>query len=273
MVALTIGTASTVRNRGTYSAAVTYYINDVVTYLGMTYVATAKTTGNTPPNASYWTSLTGTGTGLPMGGTAGQILAKNTGTDQDVGWAAPPVASGGGQWPFVIPPSSTARWYDNRFTCALNSTSVSVPNGNVYYMPIYTSRTYQITGIGFYSAGVNSGSVTTGLYTASAGRPAAPLNSVNFTMPASGFYYATFTAVTMPAGLSFIAALGIGSTQSVGAVAANQARQYESFTTASTTGGGVFASTSVGGLSSLPTSPTVTFQQLATPTVWFLAST
>jgi hypothetical protein len=46
---------------GTYSASVTYPAGAVVVYSGTTYVAIATTTGNAPPNATYWTATTGSG--------------------------------------------------------------------------------------------------------------------------------------------------------------------------------------------------------------------
>ncbi|MEI7954411.1 MAG: hypothetical protein WCJ66_04510 [Verrucomicrobiota bacterium] len=49
-------------NRGVYSAAVIYYIDDVVTYSGTTYVCTVNGTTNiVPTNTSYWSVLTAPG--------------------------------------------------------------------------------------------------------------------------------------------------------------------------------------------------------------------
>ena len=49
-----------VKWQGAYSGSVTYNINDVVSSSGTNYICIATTTGNTPPNASYWkvTTLT-----------------------------------------------------------------------------------------------------------------------------------------------------------------------------------------------------------------------
>lgn len=60
-------------NKGAYSASVTYYVDDVVTYTGLTYVCTvAGTYGVAPTTNANWTvlvaapalavSTTGTGT-------------------------------------------------------------------------------------------------------------------------------------------------------------------------------------------------------------------
>jgi hypothetical protein len=44
---------------GAWNVATTYQINQVVTHGGNTYRATAPTTGNEPPNVSYWELLAG----------------------------------------------------------------------------------------------------------------------------------------------------------------------------------------------------------------------
>lgn len=54
--------------RGTYNGATAYVANDAFTYNGTSYIVTAPTTGNVPPNASYYDVLAskgaaGTGTG------------------------------------------------------------------------------------------------------------------------------------------------------------------------------------------------------------------
>lgn len=51
---LYVGGAVGMRNRGTYSAATTYYPNDIVQYGTSTYVATATITGVVPTNTTYW---------------------------------------------------------------------------------------------------------------------------------------------------------------------------------------------------------------------------
>jgi hypothetical protein len=45
--------------RGVYSATATYALGDAITYLGLSYVAKTGTTGNTPPNSTYWDVLSG----------------------------------------------------------------------------------------------------------------------------------------------------------------------------------------------------------------------
>lgn len=100
--------------RGTYAAATGYVLGDAVNLNGSSYVATGPTTGNTPiagSNSTYWNYIalkgdpgtagtagtagaTGaTGPGVPTGGTAGQVLTKNSSTNYDTVWATD---SGGG---------------------------------------------------------------------------------------------------------------------------------------------------------------------------------
>lgn len=83
----TIGTIAGLNNRGTYSAATTYGINDVVQYSNSTYVATAVTKGNLPTNTAYWSLIA---LGLASGGTTGQLLTKTSNAEGAVGWAAAP---------------------------------------------------------------------------------------------------------------------------------------------------------------------------------------
>ncbi len=97
-----IGSAPRMSFRGVYSSETTYAVNDLVTYQGSTYIATAATTGNDPTNVSYWSvfaqagaaGASSPGPGVVAGGTAGQVLTKNSGTDYDTTWAA--AAAGGG---------------------------------------------------------------------------------------------------------------------------------------------------------------------------------
>jgi hypothetical protein len=112
--------------KGTWSGATAYVIGDTVTYNGSSYVAISVHTNNPPPNTTYWGVLaakgnagpTGTtgatgatgatgpagatgptgptgpagaaGQGVPTGGTAAQILRKNSGTDYDTSWTDEP---------------------------------------------------------------------------------------------------------------------------------------------------------------------------------------
>lgn len=52
-----VGGATGMRNLGTYAAGTTYFPNDIVQYLGSTYIAVAVTVGNLPTNTTYWAVL------------------------------------------------------------------------------------------------------------------------------------------------------------------------------------------------------------------------
>ena len=83
---------------GAYNNGTSYSIGQAVSYNGSSYVAIAATTGNIPTNTTYWqliaskgdTGTTGAqgdpGEGVPVGGTTGQALVKNSNTDYDTGW-------------------------------------------------------------------------------------------------------------------------------------------------------------------------------------------
>ena len=59
------GAAVNVSGVGAYSGATAYVIGDLVSDGGVTYYATAATTGNAPPNVSFWHALTGTTYEIP----------------------------------------------------------------------------------------------------------------------------------------------------------------------------------------------------------------
>jgi hypothetical protein len=61
---LLVGGAAGMRNQGAYNAAKTYFPNDLVQYLGSTYMATSVVAGASPTDATYWAPLA-------MGYTAG----------------------------------------------------------------------------------------------------------------------------------------------------------------------------------------------------------
>jgi hypothetical protein len=55
------GTFKGFNYKGAYSGGTAYVVNDVVTSAGSTYIVTAPTTGNAPPNASYYSLLASKG--------------------------------------------------------------------------------------------------------------------------------------------------------------------------------------------------------------------
>jgi hypothetical protein len=74
---------------GEYDNGADYYPGDLVTYNGGTYYRIGEPNPGYPPGTSYWTTIAEPGTdgsGLPSGGTDGQILAKIDGTDYNTEW-------------------------------------------------------------------------------------------------------------------------------------------------------------------------------------------
>ena len=67
---------SSIFNAGTWSQYVTYSVLDIVQYGGSSYIATAQSTNQVPPNATYWQVLASIGPTGPQGpaGTAGGAL-------------------------------------------------------------------------------------------------------------------------------------------------------------------------------------------------------
>lgn len=75
--------------RGNWSSSTAYVAYDIVYYNGSSYYALRSNTNVTPAgHTSDWqiTALGGDAGALPTGGTAGQILEKNSSTDGDATW-------------------------------------------------------------------------------------------------------------------------------------------------------------------------------------------
>jgi len=66
--------------RGAYSGATAYVVDDVVESSGSSYICIAATTGNAPPNASYWEQMSSAGTN----GTDGTDLTSTLTTQGDI---------------------------------------------------------------------------------------------------------------------------------------------------------------------------------------------
>ncbi len=60
--------------KGAYSGATAYVVDDVVESGGNSYVCIAATTGNTPPNATYWELMASKGTDTSVATTQGDVL-------------------------------------------------------------------------------------------------------------------------------------------------------------------------------------------------------
>jgi len=66
--------------KGAYSGATAYVVDDVVESSGSSYICIAATTGNAPPNASYWEQMSSAGTN----GTDGTDLTTTLSTQGDL---------------------------------------------------------------------------------------------------------------------------------------------------------------------------------------------
>ena len=64
--------------RGAYNNATAYGVNEVVTSGGSSYIAIASTTGNAPPNATYWGLLASIGNTGPIGATGASYGGTST---------------------------------------------------------------------------------------------------------------------------------------------------------------------------------------------------
>ena len=76
-------------HKGDYDSSETYNPMDEVIYQGSTYVCKQTSTGNAPTNTSYWQMLAQkgeNGSGIPTGGTTGQVLTKKSSTNYDADW-------------------------------------------------------------------------------------------------------------------------------------------------------------------------------------------
>jgi hypothetical protein len=89
--------------RGAWSNGTAYSVNDLVSYGGSTWIAIASGTAHQPDSSpTFWqvvaskgdtgpTGATGAagddGAGVPSGGSTGQFLKKNSGTNFDTSWA------------------------------------------------------------------------------------------------------------------------------------------------------------------------------------------
>jgi len=63
--------------RGTYAGGTAYTPDDAVVLNGTSYICIANTTGNSPPNATYWNVLAQGGTDLGATLSNNQIAIKN----------------------------------------------------------------------------------------------------------------------------------------------------------------------------------------------------
>ena len=137
------------RWRGAYSGATAYVVDDVVSYLGSSYICILASTNNLPTNVTYWSLFATTGTAIasnvtntPAGGISAtnvqsaineldtekvdKLMATNLVTNGDfsngtTGWTTTDtisstsntlthIANGSVRWPLVIRSISTLSW-------------------------------------------------------------------------------------------------------------------------------------------------------------------
>lgn len=130
--------------RGTYSSGTTYALNDFIVSSGVAYRALGATTGNAPPNVTYWEPYSSAG-GLPGvtlsgTGTAGQVTTLTSPTTAI--WAT---ATGIPQNAVTVYSAVNDGVTDNASTFSTASASVTA-NGRLYLPPggyvINTSMTF-----------------------------------------------------------------------------------------------------------------------------------
>jgi hypothetical protein len=84
------GTAGGSTNwRGTWSSVTAYAINDAIASAGSSYIATAASTNQVPPNVSYWSLLAQAGTAGATGATGATGAAGANGTNGTNGSTGP----------------------------------------------------------------------------------------------------------------------------------------------------------------------------------------
>lgn len=215
--------------RGAYAAGTAYNVNDVVTSGGTSYVAIAATTGNAPPNATYWTTIATAIQGVPTGGTANQAIVKTSGTDYATTWVSQAAALNvAPAW--ANPNMTSGLWYDTRYLSANSSGSFTLTANTAYFIPLILGTSVTISALGMWATAV-SGQITLGAYTADAttGYPATLLGTVNVTPSATGTAYSSTVTATLPAGLNYLACFAT-ATYSLGSVSSTFARPLTGFT-------------------------------------------
>lgn len=156
-----------------------------------------------------------TGGGMPVGGTSGQVLSKNTGTDYDASWATNTANSLGS----VVP------WVSGRLYPSVNyfqngaSTGAWVNNTSMVLFPIRIPNACTIAQAGvFTNTTAMAVSFTVALYadstSAASGGPAARLTSGALASTGSN-YWATTLNYTFTAAATVWVAVGLSATSSV----------------------------------------------------------
>lgn len=201
----TIGTAG-MRMRGSYQGATVYSVGDVVLYSGASYVAVKTTTGNAPTNTTYWYVLAAAGVSVPASGATDQALAKNSAADYDTLWTSSVSTGTTPQYAPASPmPIPAGAMFDNRQMSDALSTD-TFTTGTSYYAPFVIGTTLNIDQLGLYSH-ASSGVVFLGILGSNptTGYPGTVIKTLSVNVITGQAYTSTFTAVSVPAGLNYVA--------------------------------------------------------------------
>jgi len=157
--------------KGAYSGATAYVVDDVVESSGSSYICILATTGNAPPNATYWEQMSSAGTdgtdltttlttqgdivyrdasGLARlgAGTSGQALITN-GTGANPSWGD----AGGGKVLQVVTSVETGSFNTAGTTFVTGGTGVTItPSDTSSKILIMATNTAEVTGgRGYYT--------------------------------------------------------------------------------------------------------------------------
>lgn len=113
----------------------------------------AKVGGFSGPNTAF---------GMPAGGSAGQILVKNSGADADWSWQNIP----SGVDPLFMNTYTSGYWYSNlaRYSTSTGSAFTVSANTVLYLFPMCLSSTVSFKSVAFYVSSTNTGTGSIGVY-------------------------------------------------------------------------------------------------------------
>ncbi len=154
--------------RGAYNNATAYTIDDAVSLNGTSYICIAATTGNTPPNATYWNVLAQGGTDLGATLSNNQIAIKNNSGNiagVNIGNAGEflKVSSGATGYEFGAVASDAVKVYSGTNLSGGDIDFDNVFTDTYQFYKVHISESYNSTNNGNYTAirMINdSGSVT-----------------------------------------------------------------------------------------------------------------
>lgn len=201
-------------NRGVYSVGNSYAVNDVVQYLGGSYMCISPASGIAPTNTVYWSVYVPAGAGLPSGGTSGQYLVKNSATDFDASWTTVSAATATSNLAYNYSgPYLSGMFYDNRMIAATAGSIFSLAANSVYYLPIVLPSAVTFNLIQFYSQ-QTTGTVNYGFSLAdpSTCLPTTLISSNSSTITASNTFYSSILNYAASPGLLYLC---IGSATAV----------------------------------------------------------